>query len=442
MAEQRNWAFSMPRHAEAERIIVQICGGSAPPGPRFAALGHADWLALEAIAMRTRTANLLRRYLADNRIEAPDDIRAGLDDLYRRQSIYGLEQRMVLGRVSHLLGERGIPNVALKGAALAFTVYPQPAMRPLRDIDILVPADRAEEAHRWLRDNRFALAAWAQDYGTEYNHQLPELVCENDQVTVEIHHRIFSRDWHGDTELSALLLRTATMARLGKTATCFAHPLANLLHLTVHATLHNCFENGPLTIADVHALWRHPELDREELVAAADGMALGRSLDLLLAIARHAGPIEVPAWLEPRIGAASPFVDRALDAMFQLPAEVEQRALVRRLQFREAEAGPLAALRRMIRPTPQKLAELAGTQARDRRRWIGYPAWLWQRGRNYLRGIASGSVRSAAHRDAQMLRWLRQDGGGLAAGRVDPAAHSRSQHEGLTPPAQAAKPKG
>ena len=53
MAEQRNWAFSMPRHAEAERIIVQICGGSAPPGTRFAALGHADWLALEGIAMRT-----------------------------------------------------------------------------------------------------------------------------------------------------------------------------------------------------------------------------------------------------------------------------------------------------------------------------------------------------------------------------------------------------
>lgn len=437
MAERDDWTLAVPRHAEAERMIVQICGGSAPPDTHFAALDHADWKALEAIAIRTRTANLLRRSLVDNRIEAPADIRAGLDDLYRRQSIYGLEQRLVLGRVSQLLGERGIAHVALKGAALAFTVYPQPAMRPLRDIDILVPADRAEEAHRWLRDNRFVLAAWAQNYGTEYNHQLPELVCENDQVTVEIHHRIFSRDWHGDGELSALLLQTAKEVRLGKATARFSAPLANLLHLTVHATLHNCFDNGPLTISDVHGLWRHPELDRKALVAAADRVALGRPLDLLLAVARHAGPLEIPAWLEPRIDAAHPFVDRALDAMFQHPAEAERRALVRRLEFQEARSGPMAALRRMLRPTPQKLAELAGTQARDRARWFGYPAWLWRRGRAYLKAVTDKPIRSAAHRDAQMLQWLRQD----KTNALEKEASSRSQHEGLTPSVQAAKPE-
>lgn len=438
MAEERNWTYDMPRHAEAERIIVQICGGSAPPDAHFAALRSADWKALEAIAVRTRTANLLRRYLLDKRIEPPADIGASLDDLYRRQSIYGLEQRMVLGRASQLLGERGIAHVALKGAALAFTVYPQPAMRPLRDIDILVPSDRAEEAHKWLRGNRFVLASWAQKYGTEYNHQLPELVCENDQVTVEIHHRIFSRNWHGDAELSAMLLKTATRAKLGNTPTSFAHPLANLLHLTVHATLHNCFENGPLTISDVYSLWRQADLDREALILTADRIGLGRSLDLLLAISRRAGPIDIPVWLTPRVDAASPFVDCALDAMFQLPAEVERRALVRRLQFREAETGPVAALKRMVQPTPQKLAELAGTQACDRWRWIGYPVWLWHRGCSYLQGVANASLRGAAQGDAQMLQWLRQDG----AEQAGSAGHSHSQHEGLTSSVQAAKPKG
>ncbi len=438
MAEDRNWSFDVPRHADAEDIIVKICGGAAPPNAHFAALNHADWRALEAIAIRTRTANLLRRYLIDNRIEAPADIQAGFDDIYRRKSIYGLEQRMVLGRVSQLLDERGIDHVALKGAALAFTVYPQPAMRPLRDIDVLVPANRAEEAHRWLRDNGFALADWAQNSGTEYNHQLPELVSENGQVTVEIHHRIYSRDWDGDEELSALLLETAIEGQLGKATARFSAPLANLLHLTVHATLHNCFDNGPLTISDVHLLWRHPKLDHEALVAAADRVALGRSLDLLLAVAQQAGPINIPDWLEPRVDAARPFVDRALDAMFQHPAQVDRRALVRRLQFREAKSGPLAALKRVFRPTPQKLAQLAGTRAHDQSRWIGYPIWLWQRGWAYLQAVADGRVRMAAHRDAQMLRWLR----GNAAEEPGAAAHSRSQHEGLTASARPAKPKG
>ncbi len=426
MSERHDWTMSVPRHAEAERMIVLICGGSAPPDVHFAALDHADWKALEAIAIRTRTANLLRRHLVDNRIEAPADIRAGLDDLYRRQSIYGLEQRLVLGRVSQLLCERGIAHVALKGAALAFAVYPQPAMRPLRDIDILVPSERAEEAHQWLRENGFQSASWAQSYGTEYNHQLPELVCANDQVTVEIHHRIFSRDWDGDGELSALLLQTGQEVRLGKATARFSAPLANLLHLTVHATLHNCFDNGPLTISDVHGLWNRPELDREALVMAADRVALGRPLDLLLAVAQRAGPIDIPAWLAPRVDAALPFVDRALDAMFQHPAETERRALVRRLQFDEARSGPMAALRRMLRPTPQKLAEFAGTRARDRGRWLGYPAWLWRRGRAYLKAVTDKPIRSAAHRDAEMLQWLRQDEAKFA----DMEASSRLQQKG------------
>ena len=34
----------------------------------------------------------------------------------------------------------------LKGAPLAFSIYPNPGMRPMDDIDILVPLGRAREA--------------------------------------------------------------------------------------------------------------------------------------------------------------------------------------------------------------------------------------------------------------------------------------------------------
>jgi hypothetical protein len=40
-----------------------------------------------------------------------------------------------------ILREENIPAVVLRGLALAHTVYPEPYLRPMRDVDLLVPAD-------------------------------------------------------------------------------------------------------------------------------------------------------------------------------------------------------------------------------------------------------------------------------------------------------------
>ena len=407
MDRAEDWTFRMPRHSAAERIIVQICGGTMPGTEQFASLDPVGWNALEAISVRTRTANLVHRHIADHAINVPSAIAASLSHFYRRQSIYALEQKIVLARIADLLNAKGIDHVALKGSALAFTLYPQPAMRPLRDLDILVPSERAVEARDWLLRNRFVHAPWAKDYGTEFNHQLPELVCEEHEVTVEIHHRIFSRDWDGDPVLTDMLLRTGHAVKAAGSTIFLAAPLPNLLHLTVHATLHKCFDNGPLTIADIHYLWRHPDLDRKKVMDEADRLDLGRSLDLLLAVARESGPIDIPSELNARVDDAAPFVADAVEAMFQVPAQAGKRALMRRLEVEEAGSGPLGALRKAIHPTPQKLADLVSTNAADRLRWTAYPLWIWQRGRNYLASLANSSLREAARRDARMLDWLR-----------------------------------
>lgn len=409
MHKAEDWTFRVPRHELAERILLKICGGGEPDDGQFAALDDAGWTAIEAIAVRTRTANLLHRHLRASTVAVPQHTALRLADLYRRQSIYALEQKLVLGRIANLLDDKGIEHVALKGSALAYSLYDQPAMRPLRDLDILVPAERAVEAREWLLVNGFAPAPWAKSYGTEYNHQLPEIVCEQHGVTVEIHHRVFSRHWAGDSELTAMLLGTACPVTSSGHPVAYAAPLPNLLHLTVHATLHNCFDNGPLTIADIHRLWRHPDLDRKAVVKVADRLELRRSLDLLLALALEAGPIDIPAEIRPDVDRAGCFVPDALQAMFQVPAEAGQRAMMRRLETGEAGSGPLGALQKAIHPTPQKLAELASTSAQDRLRWTGYPRWVLQRGRDYLASMTNPSLREAARRDARMLQWLRQE---------------------------------
>jgi hypothetical protein len=46
---------------------------------------------------------------------------------------------------------RGVPVVVLKGAALAAGVYPDPGLRPMADVDLLVPPERAGEVADWLQ---------------------------------------------------------------------------------------------------------------------------------------------------------------------------------------------------------------------------------------------------------------------------------------------------
>jgi hypothetical protein len=59
-----------------------------------------------------------------------------------------LAQRAALEELDRLLEAEGIPYVAMKGAHVRECVYPDPALRPASDIDLLIaPADRRRAAH-------------------------------------------------------------------------------------------------------------------------------------------------------------------------------------------------------------------------------------------------------------------------------------------------------
>lgn len=94
-----------------------------------------------------------------------------------------------IGSMLDVLEAAGIPALILKGAALAHLVYPSPYLRPMRDVDLLVPADRADEAWRLLRASGFSPTG--PDPGRRHHH-LQSLVASMDGVPVyvEIHKRL------------------------------------------------------------------------------------------------------------------------------------------------------------------------------------------------------------------------------------------------------------
>lgn len=400
----------VPRDAQSacQMILLDLCGGKLPKDDIFAELDDEAWELLETTAFQTRTAGLLHRHLVDGAIAVPADTAARLADHYRRQTLYALGQRIVLGQIAETFDGAGIPHVALKGAALAFSLYPQPAMRPLRDLDVLVPRARAEEAHLLLRRTGFTHADWAGQYGLDYNHQLPELVSAEHGVTVEIHHRVFARKWAGDAALTALLLDSAREMQTATGRVCVSAPLANLLHLTVQTTLHNCFESGPLFLADFHRLLAGNDFDWDDLFALADRLVLSRPLALLLAfVEAHGREPVVPDRYRARMLAAGQFLPDARHAMFRAETGAEARAMMRRMaEAGERYSNPVSALRRLLSPRAEQLGKIAGTDSADPRRWRAWPAWAWRRGATWMQGISGRDNRAALQHDRRLLDWL------------------------------------
>jgi hypothetical protein len=73
----------------------------------------------------------------------PDDIRRGLVNAERAEAALEIVRHQDLSVLLRAFDRAGVPLLLFKGAALAYSRYPRPWLRPREDTDILVrPADR------------------------------------------------------------------------------------------------------------------------------------------------------------------------------------------------------------------------------------------------------------------------------------------------------------
>ncbi len=111
-----------------------------------------DWPSLHRLASAERLDALLYvALLGAGRLQAPPPaVCAGLEAAYWRTKVANLLALDAVDQLAGALAAVDVPVVVLKGAALAFTLYPDPARRPLGDIDLLVPVDQVAIALRVL----------------------------------------------------------------------------------------------------------------------------------------------------------------------------------------------------------------------------------------------------------------------------------------------------
>lgn len=273
---------------------------AAGAAARLAGLPGFDWPAALALAEAESLSPLLYDRLrgAD---DMPGEVLAVLKEGYFRTASRNILLRRDRDFLLAAWSRGGIPVIVLKGAALVDSVYRNPALRPMGDLDFLIrPEDvagacRVADALGYRPVHVEARAGMAAEFESE----LALLKAESAfPVMVELHWSLIDSpyyrthlaiDWYWDTALQA---------DLGGQPALLLAPAAEILYLCAHQVLHHgAQQSGKL-------LWDH---DVAELIAATPDridwsalLAAARRDDLVLPLQEvlgrllAAGPLPVP----------------------------------------------------------------------------------------------------------------------------------------------------
>ena len=170
------------------------------------ALDAIGWATLATDAEGHGLAPFAHLCLQPHRQAVPEVTMQQLEALALRHRITHRERASALTEILHGFERDAIDAVVLKGAALAWSIYESPALRPMGDIDIMVPSAAASAAQRMLRRLGFDAAETPQRRFGRNAHHLP--IASRSQngilISVEIHRDALSRDALSSISMSNL----------------------------------------------------------------------------------------------------------------------------------------------------------------------------------------------------------------------------------------------
>jgi hypothetical protein len=272
--------------------------GAGTDAIRALLAGPVNWERLFWLATYEKAAPvLLRGVMRAGESAVPKAHLAQLRKLAMVVEFRMLHVRQRLNETVDVLAAAGIDAVLLKGAALGCTVYPTPVDRPMSDIDVLVPAERAREARDIL-----LRAGWTwnselwQDQDYSGHHHLPPLSdARGGTLRLELHTELFITGH--PFPLSGRLVR-----RDARTVTVDGRSfrVPSTLHQLLHACLHFAWSHG-LRLAswrafrDVGALTQRGGVAWDDFVVAARENRAATCCYWTLRLAQDLMGVPVPA---------------------------------------------------------------------------------------------------------------------------------------------------
>ena len=384
------------------RILLDMVGTRQVPD--LAALGVRDWAALNAMASQHRLKPLLYAQLGASPA-LPPELRADWQAEHRVAALRAMLTRQELIDCANLLEAAGLAPIALKGAWLTRHAYPDPALRPMRDIDLLVPRDGVLAGYAAL------LAAGYTELEppemplaqvVRLDKHMPPLLAPRGTV-VELHHRLWEPDGRLD-HASPAHNEAALRARVvcDDDGLHYLAPHDTLAHLIVHAVYSHRLDCGPLLLPDIDFLVQAAPIDWAAFwtQASAEGWRSGARLVLdLVAQYRTGAAID----FGPDSGPPSPpeLFEAAPDLLLQDLATRGSAGLA----AAALKAGPAKLLQRL---RGRRGAHGEGEVTRSMEHEGGMLGWAGSRAWRSLTQLARADVRRQSRQLAALSQWLDQ----------------------------------
>jgi hypothetical protein len=116
-------------------LRAELGTGAAPDPARLAA---CDWGRFEALTTHHLLAPLVYKAVEGQRVPVPPHLLRRLRHAYHANRMRNAVVQSLVAELTSALAGAGVQSVLLKGAALVRTLYADPGVRHLRDIDLLV----------------------------------------------------------------------------------------------------------------------------------------------------------------------------------------------------------------------------------------------------------------------------------------------------------------
>ncbi len=159
---------------------------------RQQAQARSNWDAIPASAEAHGLVPLLYTHLQAAGVVVPPQVKQQLQGYYMQHAHAAHVRTQVLAEIVQRFQAAGIDLLVLKGAALAYMLYPQPLLRPMRDIDILVRAADVYRAYALLPEIGFTPPLGAHHgLGPDHHHLTAiKRVADGFSVSLELHHAL------------------------------------------------------------------------------------------------------------------------------------------------------------------------------------------------------------------------------------------------------------
>ena len=410
----------LTRHTKGVIYKSLVLTGAHSTGDDLKQMNERDWADLININRDHRLGPILYHSLSREPIVelVPQGVVESLHAHYQLHRIRNLKAYQVLSEIVELLKSNNIDLVALKGAYLSIFAYPDIALRPLRDLDLLIPERQVIDAYDLLIANGFKREGLGNPKSVlTISHQLPVLVSSTG-VAVELHHRVTEPAKYKVCLMTQNIWSRAIMKKIGKVDVKFSSPEDLLIHLCEHASIHHLFNNGPLILSDINYLVNTHELDWVYILQVTKEYQYTRALLIVLMQASVKVNTKIPVQVLQSLGADQldmSVLDTVEDLMLtSIEAHKNMNEAITKIFYANSAIEKIKALIERIFVSRIVIASEFPVSERSLLVYLYYPR-RWYR---LITQRAPGLVSAYSNRDAnyniamqkkQLGRWLQNN---------------------------------